>query len=168
MATYQSRMRPTNGEIRNAPASEQARAWVGLKISVRLQSMPSACSTRAASTPAQVAAILISTLLRGTPAASYMAMNSRALAMVAAVLCAWSASTSVDTRPGTSSASIVPTPTVRRSTTALAMSCVSPLCARPHCNSRSIRPAYTGRSRAFFTNVGLVVQSTGRRRLMAS
>src|SRR5690606_2853746 len=84
-ATYQSRMRPTNGEIRNAPASEQASAWVGLKISVRLQSMPSACSTRVASTPAQVAAILISTLSRGTPAAAYMAMNWRALAMVAAV-----------------------------------------------------------------------------------
>ena len=59
LATYQSRIRPTNGEIRNAPASLQASAWVGLKIRVRLQSMPSACRMRAASTPSQVAAILI-------------------------------------------------------------------------------------------------------------
>ena len=32
-------------------------------------------------------------------------------------------------------------PTVRRSTTALAMACLSPLWTRPHCSSRSIRPA---------------------------
>ncbi|MCY1455432.1 hypothetical protein D9M71_725670 [compost metagenome] len=141
MATYQSRIRPTNGEIRNAPASLQASAWVGLKISVRLQSMPSACSWRAASTPSQVAAILISTLLRGTPAASYMAMNWRALATVAAVSCAWSASTSVDTRPGTSVLSSVPTPTVRRSATACTMVSRSPACVRPQASSLSISSA---------------------------
>ncbi|MNT81247.1 hypothetical protein D3C72_2208190 [compost metagenome] len=64
--------------------------------------------------------------------------------------------------------SSVPTPTVRRSATACTIVSRSPACSRPQASSRSIRSAYTGRSNAFFTRVGLVVQSTGFKRLIAS
>ena len=167
-ATYQSRMRPTNGEIRKAPASAQASAWVLLKIRVRLQSMPSRCSWRAASTPSQVAATLISTRSRPMPRAAYISMNLCAFFTVAAVSWAWSASTSMDTRPGTSPASAAPTAMVRRSTTSSTSACVSPDCVRAHASSVSMASAYTGRSRALRTRVGLVVQSTGRKRFTAS
>ncbi|KAG0919070.1 hypothetical protein G6F32_016365 [Rhizopus arrhizus] len=103
--------------------------------------MPSACRMRAASTPSQVAAILIRIFSRGTPASAYLWMNWRALATVAVVSWAWSASTSMDTRPGTSVLSSAPTPMVRRSATACTTASRSPLCWRPQASSRSISSA---------------------------
>ena len=64
---YQSRIRPTNGEINLAPASAQATAWASEKSSVMLQLIPSFCSTWAAWMPSQVVASLISTRSRGIP-----------------------------------------------------------------------------------------------------
>ncbi len=59
-ALYQSRMRPTKGEIRKAPASAPAMACTSENISVRLQLMPcSFCRMRAAWIPSQVEAILM-------------------------------------------------------------------------------------------------------------
>ena len=61
---YQSRIRPTNGEISVTPASAHAMAWCMPKSSVRLQWMPSFSSTSAARMPSQVEAILMRTRSR--------------------------------------------------------------------------------------------------------
>lgn len=59
---YQSRMRPTKGEMRKAPASAAAMAWTMENMRVRLQLMPcSDCRMCAALIPSQVEAILIRT-----------------------------------------------------------------------------------------------------------
>ena len=68
---YQSKMRPTNGEISVTPASAQATACGKLNSSVRLQWMPSFCSFSAALMPSQVEAILIRIRSRLMPASSY-------------------------------------------------------------------------------------------------
>lgn len=61
-ALNQSRIRPTNGEMRKAPASAAAMAWVKLNMSVRLVLMPwSRCRISAALIPSHVEAILIRT-----------------------------------------------------------------------------------------------------------
>jgi hypothetical protein len=68
--TYQSRMRPTNGEIRNAPASAAAMACTSENSSVRLQSIRSRRRISAARIPSQVDATLMRTFSRGTRRAS--------------------------------------------------------------------------------------------------
>ncbi len=68
---YQSRMRPTNGEMSVTPASAQAMAWWMPKSSVRLQWMPSFSRTSAALMPSHVLAILMRTRSRVAPAFSY-------------------------------------------------------------------------------------------------
>ena len=77
--------------------------------------MPSFSSTSAARMPSQVEAILISTRSREMPAASYRAMSSRPLAMVASVSKERRASVSVETRPGTILRISRPNATSRRS-----------------------------------------------------
>ena len=77
-ATYQSRMRPTKGEMRVAPTDAAATAWAKLNSSVMLQWMPSASRISAAWQPSQVVASLMSTRSRDTPAVSYISMMRRA------------------------------------------------------------------------------------------
>jgi hypothetical protein len=61
-ALNQSRIRPTKGEMRKAPASAAAMAWGRENMSVRLQLMPwSRCRISAALMPSHVEAILIRT-----------------------------------------------------------------------------------------------------------
>lgn len=59
-ALYQSRIRPTKGEMRKAPASAAAMAWTSENMRVRLVLMPYLlCRISAALIPSQVEAILI-------------------------------------------------------------------------------------------------------------
>ena len=67
---YQSRMRPTKGEMSVTPASAQAIAWCMPKSSVRLQWMPSFSRTSAARMPSQVEEILMRIRSRFAPAVS--------------------------------------------------------------------------------------------------
>ncbi len=67
MALNQSRILPTKGDIKNAPASAQATAWVNEKIRVQLHEIPSASNCLTACIPSQVPAILIRILFRPIP-----------------------------------------------------------------------------------------------------
>jgi hypothetical protein len=70
-ALYQSRMRPTKGEMRKAPASAAAMAWTRENMSVRLQLMPwSRCKISAALIPSHVDATLIRMRSLEMPSAS--------------------------------------------------------------------------------------------------
>mmetsp|Transcript_22744 Transcript_22744/g.57934 ORF Transcript_22744/g.57934 Transcript_22744/m.57934 type:complete len:213 (-) Transcript_22744:339-977(-) len=74
----QSRMRPTKGEMRVAPASAAATACARQKSRVMLHVIPSFSKISAARMPSHVVAILISTLSFPTPISSYMPIISRA------------------------------------------------------------------------------------------
>ena len=67
LALNQSRILPTKGDIKKAPASAQATAWVKEKINVQLQEMPSDSNFLTACIPSQVPAIFIKIRLLGTP-----------------------------------------------------------------------------------------------------
>ena len=82
---YQSRMRPTNGEMSVTPASAAATAWCMPKRSVMLQWMPSFSSNSAARMPSHVEAILMRMRSREAPAFSYWPMSRRAFSIVACV-----------------------------------------------------------------------------------
>ena len=112
---YQSRIRPTNGEINVIPFSAHAIAWCKPKINVRLVAIPSFSRTAAAWIPSQVAAILIKILSFEIPAASYCAIISRPFVTVASVSKDKRASTSVETRPGIISRILRPKETAKRS-----------------------------------------------------
>lgn len=58
-ALYQSRIRPTKGEMRKASASAAAMAWTRENMRVKLQLTPSFWRISAALMPSQVEAILI-------------------------------------------------------------------------------------------------------------
>ena len=148
-------MRPTKGLISWMPASPQATAWQKANSSVRLQRMPSFSSWRAASMPSQVEAILISTRSRGMPAASYSAIRRCARATVAAVSKLRRASTSVETRPGTTFRISRPK---RTSTSSTISSSARPRCAATVSASSG---AYSGCCTAFRISDGLVVASCG-------
>ena len=132
-----------------------ATAWQNANSSVRLQRMPSRCSSAAAWMPSQVEAILISTRSHGMPCASYSAMMRRARATVAAVSKLRRASTSVDTRPGMVFKISQPKRTNRWSITT---SSGWPRCAATASASRG---AYSGFCTAFKIKDGLVVASCG-------
>ncbi len=93
---------------------------------------------------------------------------ARALSTVATVSKERSASTSVETRPGTIAASSAPKATASRSHTAATRAVVDPACLRPQATASSTIAACSGISAALSRSVGLVVQSTGRSRLTAS
>ena len=63
----QSKILPTKGEIKEAPASAHATAWVREKIKVQLHEIPSASNFLTACIPYQVPAILIKIQFLGTP-----------------------------------------------------------------------------------------------------
>ena len=95
-------------------------------------------------------------------------MISSARAIEAAVSNERSASTSVETRPGTSSASAAPTETASRSATAATRASASPPWRAPQATASFIVSSNSGVPSAFSTIEGLVVQSTGFSRRTAS
>src|SRR5450830_1383100 len=154
-------MRPTKGEIRNTPASAQATAWANENSSVRLVWMPAFSRRSAVRMPSQVEASLISTRSRPMPAWSYSAINWLALAHSASSSKDKRASTSVEMRPGITLRMPAPTDTAKWSHARP----TSPLDRFTALRSSS---AYSGMGAALSSSDGLVVASTGRRRLMAS
>mmetsp|Transcript_37468 Transcript_37468/g.63830 ORF Transcript_37468/g.63830 Transcript_37468/m.63830 type:complete len:304 (-) Transcript_37468:326-1237(-) len=115
-ALCQSKIRPVKGEMRRAPACAHATACATPNTSVRLQVTPSSFSkARLACTPSHVAASLIRTRARGTPAASYMSIMRLARLRLSLVSKLSLGSTSVDTNPGTSLLISTPRFTARRS-----------------------------------------------------
>ena len=156
-------MRPTKGEIRNTPASAQATACANENSRVRLHWIPSRSSRSAARMPSHVLAILISRRSRPMPASAYSCTSRRALAMVASVSKLSRASTSVETRPGTSFRISPPIATARRSPASASLS--SPPAAA---TAASRCAAYAGKAAALSSSDGLVVASIGRKRAIAS
>ncbi len=89
-----SSRRPTNGEMKVAPAFAASKAWAGEKQSVTLTIVPSPVSARQAFSPSGVSGTLIATLsptLRSTSASRSMPSQS-------------SATTSAETGPATTAA----------------------------------------------------------------
>jgi len=148
-------MRPTKGEMSCTLACPQATAWANENSSVRLVWMPLASSSRAASMPSQVEAILMSTRSMCSPSAWYSSTMRSARATVAAVSNDRRASTSVDTRPGMMERISQPKRTMSRS--------ISSPMSRPwkRVTQSWSSGAYSGFCTALRISDGLVVASCG-------
>ena len=165
---YQSEIRPTNGEIRKTPASAQAIACAWWNTSVRLQSMPDALQLLRGADAFPGGGELDQDALAADLAVGIVLNDLLGAGDRGGVSNERSASTSVETRPGTSAASAAPTDTARRSATAATRASASPSCLAPQAMASFIVSANSGVPSAFSTIEGLVVQSTGFSRRTAS